>query len=181
MAEFNICESMLVKKHGMDPKDAQKLLNNLKRGVSPEKIQDRAMRVRAIADFTAMQRANADALNMNAYENIRRFIFNEGDATDPMVAFKRFMSYMTGSTHEDRTLNSIASGQLSRVAGVYGRIEVNWMRDAGITRTQAHRLLKDEEFGRNVVRELFPFDGNQKQVTSTLTSLPNTLLKKKNV
>ena len=162
MAEFNICASMLVQKHGMDPKDAQKLLNNLKRGVSPEKIQDRAMRVRAIADFTAMQRANADALNMNAYENIRRFIFNEGDATDPMVAFKRFMSYMTGSTHEDRTLNSIASGQLSRVAGVYGRIEVNWMRDAGITRTQAHRLLKDEEFGRNVVRELFPFDGNQK-------------------
>ena len=67
MAEFNICESMLVQKHGMSQKDAQKLLTDLKRGVSPERIQDRAMRVRAMADFTAMQRANADALNMSAW------------------------------------------------------------------------------------------------------------------
>jgi len=162
MAEFNICSSMLVQKHGMTEADAQKLLNDLKRGVSPEKIQDRAMRVRAIADFTSMQRANADALNMAAYENIRNFVFNEGDLTDPMQAFKRFMSFMTGSTHEGRTLNSVASGQMARVSGVYGRIEVNWMREAGITRTHAHRLLRDESFGKNVVRELFPFDGQQK-------------------
>ena len=81
MAEFNICESMLVQKHGMSQKDAQKLLTDLKRGVSPERIQDRAMRVRAMADFTAMQRANADALNMSAYENIRNFIFDQGDNT----------------------------------------------------------------------------------------------------
>ena len=162
MAEFNICQSMLVQKHGMNEKDAQKLLNDLKRGVSPEKIQDRAMRVRAIADFTAQQRANADALNMSAYDNIRNFIFDQGDTTDPMRAFKRFMAFMTGSTHEGRTLNSVASAQMSRVAGVYGRIEVNWMRDAGITRTQAHKLLRDESFGKMVVRELFPFDGKQK-------------------
>jgi len=153
---------MLVQKHGMEEADAQKLLNDLKRGVSPEKIQDRAMRVRAIADFTTMQRANADALNMSAYENIRNFIFNDGDQTEPMMAFKRFMSFMTGSTQEGRTLNSVASGQMSRIAGVYGRIEVNWMREAGITRTQAHKLLRDEKFGKNVVRELFPFDGQQK-------------------
>ena len=153
---------MLVQKHGMSEKDAQKLLNDLKRGVSPEKIQERATRVRAISDFVAMQRSNADAMNMSAYENIRNFIFNEGDTTDPMTAFKRFMSYMTGSTHEGRTLNSVASGQMSRVAGVYGRIEVNWMREARLTRTQAHKLLRDESFGKNVVRELFPFDGKQK-------------------
>jgi hypothetical protein len=162
MAEFNICQSMLVNKHGMNAKDAQKLLNDLKRGVSPEKIRDRAQRVRAIADFQAMQRANADALNMSAYENIRNFIFDKGDETDPMDAYKRFMAFMTGSTHEGRTLNSVASAQMSRVAGVYGRVEVNWMRDAGITRTQAHKLLRDESFGKMVVRELFPFDGKQK-------------------
>ena len=133
MAEFNICESMLVQKDGMSQKDAQKLLTDLKRGVSPEKIQDRAMRVRAMADFTAMQRANADALNMSAYENIRNFIFDQGDATEPMSAFKRFMSYMTGSTHEGRTLNSVASAQMSRIAGVMGRIEVNKNTSTQIT------------------------------------------------
>ena len=72
----------------MSEKDAQKLLNDLKRGVSPEKIQERATRVRAISDFVAMQRSKADALNMSAYENIRNFIFDQGDTTDPMRAFK---------------------------------------------------------------------------------------------
>ena len=179
MAEFNICESMLVQRHGMSQKDAQKLLTDLKRGVSPEKIQDRAMRVRAMADFTAMQRANADALNMSAYENIRNFIFDQGDNTEPMSAFKRFMSYMTGSTHEGRTLNSVASAQMSRIAGVMGRIEVNWMRESGLTRTQAHKLLRDESFGKMVVRELYPYNGQQKTGNTYAHKLAKHIAKEK--
>ena len=48
MAKINTCQSMLMNDFGMDEKAAQKLLDDLSKGKSPEKILDRAERYAAI-------------------------------------------------------------------------------------------------------------------------------------
>ena len=179
MADFNICNSMLVTKHGYTPEEAQKILNSLKKGKSPESIRDRAERIRAVSDFVAQQRSHADSINQSAIENILSFVFNEEGQKAPMIAFRRFMAFMTGSTAEDMTLNSVASGQLARIAGVHGRIVTNFLRETGMTRTMMHKLIIDKQFGLEVVREMFPFDGKQKGNNHVAFTLAKFIAKEK--
>ena len=180
MADFNICNSMLVTKHGKTVQEAQKILDDLRNAQSPEQILDRAERVRAIADFVAQQRSHADALNASAFERIENFIWGAGEQkNDPMVAFRRFMAYMTGSTAEDMTMNSVSAGQLSRISNAHGRIIANTLRETGMTRTMMHKLIQNESFGKDVVNELFPFDGNQKGANNEAFILAKYIAKEK--
>ena len=89
------CSNMLVEKHGMDSDAAQQLINDLKKGGSPEKILDAAERRATILDFEAQQAQNAPQLMQHAFETSYNFV---SQATDKASALSRMKIRLTGST-----------------------------------------------------------------------------------
>ena len=88
---------MLVEQHGMDADAAQQLINDHKKGGSPEKILDAAERRATILDFEAQQAQNAPQLMQYAFETAYNFV---SQATDKSEALTRLKALLTGSTKE---------------------------------------------------------------------------------
>ena len=150
---------MLMNDFGMEEKAAQKLLDDLSKGKSPEKILDRAERYAAIKDFQLQQNEARGALSMHAFEKAYNFIMSPVDGESPNIdtIFDRFRALLTGSTKEgEGFLNSIGAAQDTRTQLMHGRIQTEFLNKTGLTRTQMHRLLRNKRFQEDVVKERFP-------------------------
>ncbi len=157
---------MLMNDFSMDEKAAQKLLDDLSKGKSPEKILDRAERYAAIKDFQLQQNEARGALSMHAFEKAYNFIMSPVDGERPNIdtIFDRFRALLTGSTKEgEGFLNSIGAAQDTRTQLMHGRIQTEFLNNTGLTRTQMHRLLRNKRFQEDVVKERFPLQ--KKSVT----------------
>ena len=141
---------MLMNDFGMEEKAAQKLLDDLSKGKSPEKILDRA---------ELQQNEARGALSMHAFEKAYNFIMSPVDGERPNIdiIFDRFRALLTGSTKEgEGFLNSIGAAQDTRIQLMHGRIQTEFLNNTGLTRTQMHRLLRNKRFQEDVVKERFP-------------------------
>ena len=157
---------MLMNDFSMEEKAAQKLLDDLSKGKSPEKILDRAERYAAIKDFQLQQNEARGALSMHAFEKAYNFIMSPVDGESPNIdtIFDRFRALLTGSTKEgEGFLNSIGAAQDTRTQLMHGRIQTEFLNNTGLTRTQMHRLLRNKRFQEDVVKERFPLQ--KKSVT----------------
>jgi|TARA_R100000093_G_C1944853_1_gene73875 hypothetical protein len=166
MAKINTCQSMLMKDFGMDEKSAQKMLDDLKKGKSPEKILDRAERYAATKDFELQQGEARAELGMHAFEKAYNFIMMPVNGVSPDIdtIFTRFRALLTGSTKEgEGFLNSIGAAQDTRTQLMHGRIQTEFLNNTGLTRTQMHRLLRNKRFQEDLVKERFPLQ--KKSVT----------------
>ena len=160
MAKFDVCHSALVKNQGFTPEEAQAILDEIRSGGNPEEIANNAQRYSARLDFVKESRANAGEKQQQAYAKAHKFIFQDAD---PSLIMRRFLAYLTGSTREGwGMLNSIASEQMARADGINGRLITNFMSETGLSKSEFRRLVRNKAFGKDVVRELYPFDGKQK-------------------
>ena len=154
------CSNMLVEEHGMDADAAQQLINDLKKGGSPEKILDAAERRATILDFEAQQAQNAPQLMQHAFETSYNFV---SQATDKASALSRMKILLTGSTKEGQGfLNSVSAAQETRTSLMHGRIITSFLNETGLSRTQMHKLMRNKKFQEDVVRERFPFTNKTK-------------------
>ena len=160
MARFDVCHSALVENQGFTPEEAQAILDEIRAGGNPEQIANNAQRYSARLDFVQESRAGAGEKQKQAYATGHKFIFQDGD---PSKIMRRFLAYLTGSTREGfGMLNSIASEQMARADGIHGRLITSFMDETGLSKSEMRRLIRNKEFGKDVVRELYPYDGTQK-------------------
>mgnify|MGYP001171851173 FL=1 len=150
------CEDIL-KKAGLSAEDVKKVSDDIQTRISEgddfQSILKQINQDLPDIDFTTRMAAVSAVKKVSTLKEMRRRVFDDNKY------IRNFKAFLTGSTRKkEGFLYSIGTMQRAKLKTMHGKI----FAETGLSSRALRRILQSRAFQRDLVKELYPFDGKMK-------------------